>query len=189
MYLHLYFRRVVNLPETSFPVLYCSLSINGWSSASTTCHVATNRMTVLMSNTIFCSERKEQSQRDQTEHFEIIIIFIYFFIYLFIYFFYLFFFLVSSENRLWQFVNLSISSRKHTYIILTPLKPHFYMVKLGFTGLYIIFLILLKKNIGCGYSLEPPRRGGSNEYPQSMFWTEIWKLSIFFIWKFSLFWL
>ena len=24
-------------------------------------------------------------------------------------------------------------------------------------------------NIECGYSLEPPRRGGSNEYPQSMF--------------------
>ena len=24
-------------------------------------------------------------------------------------------------------------------------------------------------NINCGYSLEPPRRGGSNEYPQSMF--------------------
>ena len=36
-----------------------------------------------------------------------------------------------------------------------PLKPHFY--KLGFTGVYIIFLILLK-NIHC-----------SNEYPQSMF--------------------
>ena len=25
------------------------------------------------------------------------------------------------------------------------------------------------KNIDYGYSLEPPRRGGSNEYPQSMF--------------------
>ena len=25
------------------------------------------------------------------------------------------------------------------------------------------------RNIDCGYSLEPPRRGGSNEYPQSMF--------------------
>ena len=25
------------------------------------------------------------------------------------------------------------------------------------------------QNIACGYSLEPPRRGGSNEYPQSMF--------------------
>ena len=25
------------------------------------------------------------------------------------------------------------------------------------------------QNIDCGYSLEPPRRGGSNEYPQSKF--------------------
>ena len=25
------------------------------------------------------------------------------------------------------------------------------------------------QNIDCGYLLEPPRRGGSNEYPQSMF--------------------
>ena len=31
-----------------------------------------------------------------------------------------------------------------------------------------IFLISAQ-NIDCGYSLEPPRRGGSNEYPQSMF--------------------
>ena len=36
------------------------------------------------------------------------------------------------------------------------LKPHFYIVKLGFTGVYI-FLFLLK-NIDCGYFLEPPRR-------------------------------
>ena len=49
-----------------------------------------------------------------------------------------------------------------------PLKPHFYIVKLGFTGVYIIFLISAQ-NIGCGYSLEPPRRGSSNEFPQSMF--------------------
>ena len=56
-----------------------------------------------------------------------------------------------------------------------PLKPHFYKVKLGFTGVYIIFLISAK-NIDCGYSLEPPRRGGSNEYPQSMFWSEICKI-------------
>ena len=31
-----------------------------------------------------------------------------------------------------------------------------------------IFLISAQ-NIYCGYSLEPPQRGGSNEYPQSMF--------------------
>ena len=40
-----------------------------------------------------------------------------------------------------------------------PLQPHFFIVKLGFTGVYIIFLIFLN-NIDCGYSLEPPRRGG-----------------------------
>ena len=49
-----------------------------------------------------------------------------------------------------------------------PLKPHFYIVKLGFTGVYIIFLISVQ-NIDCGYSLEPPQQGGSNEYPQSKF--------------------
>ena len=49
-----------------------------------------------------------------------------------------------------------------------PLQPHFYTVKLGFTGVYIIFLISAQ-NHRLWYSLEPPRRGGSNEYPQSMF--------------------
>ena len=49
-----------------------------------------------------------------------------------------------------------------------PLKPHFYIVKLGFRG-YTLFFLFQLKNIDCGYSLEPPRRGGSDEYPQSMF--------------------
>ena len=31
-----------------------------------------------------------------------------------------------------------------------------------------IFLIFAQ-NIDCGYTLEPPRRGGSNEYPQFLF--------------------
>ena len=46
------------------------------------------------------------------------------------------------------------ASRKHAYIILTPLNPLFYIVKLGFTGVYIIFIIflILLKNIDCGYS-------------------------------------
>ena len=34
-----------------------------------------------------------------------------------------------------------------------------------------IFLIFAK-NIDCGYTIEPPRRGGSNEYLQSMFWSK-----------------
>ena len=32
------------------------------------------------------------------------------------------------------------------------------------------------QNKDCGYSLEPPRRGGSNEYSQSMFWADIRKI-------------
>ena len=38
-----------------------------------------------------------------------------------------------------------------------------------------IFLISAQ-NIGCKYSLEPPRRGGSNEYHNLCFWAEIRKI-------------
>ena len=68
--------------------------------------------------------------------------------------------------------------RKTCLYNFAPLKPHFFVVKLRFTGVYIIFLISAQ-NIDCGYSLEPPRWGGSNEYSQSMFWAEIWKISEF----------
>ena len=50
-----------------------------------------------------------------------------------------------------------------------PIKPHFYIVKLGGNAGVHLFFIFFIQNIDCGYSLEPPRRGGSNEYPQSMF--------------------
>ena len=69
---------------------------------------------------------------------------------------------VIGPNR----INLSITKTRLYNV--DPLKPHFYIIKLGFTG-YTIFFLFLLKNIDCGYSLEPPRRGGSNEYPQSMF--------------------
>ena len=36
----------------------------------------------------------------------------------------------------------------------------------------IILFLIFAQNIDCGYTLEPPRRGGSNEYPQSMFWSK-----------------
>ena len=34
-------------------------------------------------------------------------------------------------------------------------------------------------NIDCGYSLEPPRRGGSNEYPQSIFFSRNKKKNVY----------
>ena len=44
--------------------------------------------------------------------------------------------------------------------------------------MYLV-LLFLSQYIHCGYSLEPPKRGGSKVYPQCMFRAKIVKLSIF----------
>ena len=58
------------------------------------------------------------------------------------------------------------SLRKHAYSnilrILPPKNENFQMKNSG-------SFHISAQNIDCGYSLEPPRRGGSNEYPQSKF--------------------
>ena len=36
----------------------------------------------------------------------------------------------------------------------------------------ILIFFFFAQNIDCGYTLEPPRRGGSNEYQHSMFWSK-----------------
>ena len=81
---------------------------------------------------------------------------------------------------------LFISLRKHAYsniLKILPTKNENFQIKnpdIYYTS---------AQNIDCGYSVEPPRRskidcgcsleplrrGGSNEYPQSMFWAEIRK--------------
>ena len=33
-----------------------------------------------------------------------------------------------------------------------------------------LILLICSHNIDCWYTLEPARQGGSNQYPQSMFW-------------------
>ena len=67
-----------------------------------------------------------------------------------------------------------------------PIKPHFYIVTLGFTGVNIIFLIFAQ-NIDCGYSLELPCQGSSNEYQQSMFLAEmsVFYLKIYSFWRWN----
>ena len=61
---------------------------------------------------------------------------------------------------------LTIPLRKHAYsniLKMSPPKKENYQIKnpdIFHTS---------AQNIDCGYSLEPPRRGGSNEYPQFMF--------------------
>ena len=57
-----------------------------------------------------------------------------------------------------DFVLKKLLGKLH-YILNDPrnFEPHFYIVKQGFTGVYIIFLTSAQ-NIDCGYSLEPPWR-------------------------------
>ena len=37
---------------------------------------------------------------------------------------------------------------------------------------FFFILYIFAQSIHCGYTLEQPRRGGSNEYPQCTFWIE-----------------
>ena len=84
----------------------------------------------------------------------------------------------KSENGLIPIMSYSAFHiiRKTFPCNIYPYEPHFYIAKVGYAGVYLFFLFLLQI-IDCGYSLEPPRRGGSNVYPQSMFGAEIRKMS------------
>ena len=55
----------------------------------------------------------------------------------------------------------------------------FYITKTRPWNIQIFFLVVKNEffgisaqNIDCGYTLEPRQRGGSNEYPQFMFWSK-----------------
>ena len=109
---------------------------------------------------------------------------------------------LSSANLAWRVLNsarwlnlwavftvhtLFVYNAKTCLYNFDPLKPHFYMVKLGLTGVYIIFIISTQKNIDCGYSIEPP----------TMFCKDKWKnIRVFYLkifsflrWKFLCIWI
>ena len=73
---------------------------------------------------------------------------------------------------------------RHSVVGLTSYTYHYANMSVQYTAIFHgckndnfqmkffdIFLIFAQ-NIDCGYTLEPPQRGGSNEYPQSMFWSK-----------------
>ena len=77
----------------------------------------------------------------------------------------------TKENKTYHFIQIDsqgrdFALRKHAYSkilkILPPKNENFHIKNSD------IFHISAQ-NIDYGYSLEPPRWGGSNEYPQSMF--------------------
>ena len=62
---------------------------------------------------------------------------------------------------------LAKTLRKHAYSNILKILPPKMKIFRQKNLIYIFHISA--ENIDCGYPLEPPRRGGSNEYPQSMF--------------------
>ena len=74
--------------------------------------------------------------------------------------------MTSKENE--TLLNTT-SLQKHAYTNIqkvSPPKTYFFFFSDKKKLCYIFYISA--QNIDCGYSLEPPRRGGSNEYPQCM---------------------
>ena len=77
------------------------------------------------------------------------------------FFFFFFFFFTIAKIHLFQYIE------------------NFTTENCNFRIKILIFFHISAENIDCGYSLEPPRRGGSNEYPQSMFFSSNKKNNIY----------
>ena len=68
-----------------------------------------------------------------------------------------------KRNLTWHYSTFSL--RKPVHAIYSIVSA----VLIKVSRFFIIIFLIIAQNIDCGYTLEPPRRGGSNEYPQSMF--------------------
>ena len=133
---------------------------------------------------------------------------------------------INPNEKVAQLLFYSVFIMK-TYLIVYTFDPfisHFYIVQLGFTGVYIIFLISAQKHrlwvlvtqrahdvnitspqrrcnvmtlhrrwgdvvfTSCACRVEPPRRGGSNEYHKLCFEQKYETYQIFLSEKISFWW-
>ena len=68
----------------------------------------------------------------------------------------------ADQPEILHYANMSV---QYTAIFHGCINDNFQM---KFFDIFLNFA----QNIDCGYTLEPPQRGGSNEGPQSMFWSK-----------------
>ena len=86
----------------------------------------------------------------------------------------------KNNGNAWFTCNVKLrinkSLRKHAYSnileILPPKNKNFQIKNSD-------ILHISAQNIDCGYSLELPHRGGSNEYPQTMFLSRNKKINVY----------
>ena len=78
--------------------------------------------------------------------------------------------------KAYQFPVRLLALRKHAYSnvlkILPPKNVNFQMKNSG-------SFHISAQNIDCGYLLDPPRRGGSNKYPKSVFLSSNMKIDVY----------
>ena len=81
--------------------------------------------------------------------------------------------IIASMQTILSTNIICFSLRKHAYSnILKILPPKHENFQIKNPDIFYTSA----QSIDCGYSLEPPQGGSSNEYPQSMFWAEIRKI-------------
>ena len=88
----------------------------------------------------------------------------------------------EEKKRMYRLDSVStsgpLSLRKHAYSnILKILPPKNENFQIKYSDIFHIS----PQSKDCGYSLEPPRRSGSNECPQSMFLNRNMKNNVFFM--------
>ena len=80
----------------------------------------------------------------------------------------------SVRQTAWEDFNPFTVDSTSSFLLITKTRlfkytENFTTKKWNFSDKNSDIFHISAQNIDCGYSLEPPRRGGSNEYPQSMF--------------------
>ena len=90
----------------------------------------------------------------------------------------------GSYQQLAVYTRIYPSLQRNVHITKTRLfkcmyKDNFTSKTRKFSDKKLWYFSYLCSNIDCGYSLEPPRRGGSNENPQSMFLSRNMKNNVY----------
>ena len=83
---------------------------------------------------------------------------------------------LESETTLCCCSSIRIPDLKQGFVIYVNLPMQyteiFLVVKMKILSHNFLYFFIFAQNTDCGYTLESPRRGGSNEYPQSMSWSK-----------------
>ena len=89
--------------------------------------------------------------------------------------------LVAGRNLTHVYFSHSVIATRIMYSSFSPTE-HYENMPMQYTEIFkvvknenfhqkkIDIFLIFAQNIDCGHTLEPSHRGGSNEYPQSMFW-------------------